>query len=159
MLPVPLMNVLNGGAHADNRVDFQEFMIVPVGAPTFAEGLRMGAEVFHALRATLKQRGLSTAVGDEGGFAPDFESNEQALEALMAGIQRRRLRRPATRWRSRWTPRCPSSTEDGSYVLEHEGRTLSALSLPTTGSSWRPATRSSRSRTAWPRRTGRAGRR
>ena len=82
--PVPMMNVLNGGAHADNKVDFQEFMIVPVGAPTFAEGLRMGDEVFHALKRTLHDEGLSTAVGDEGGFAPDLDSNEAALKALIA---------------------------------------------------------------------------
>src|SRR5205814_4874510 len=86
-LPVPMMNVLNGGAHADNRVDFQEFMVMPVGATSFADALRKGAEVFHALKKTLHERGLSTAVGDEGGFAPDFDSNEAALEALMAGIE------------------------------------------------------------------------
>src|SRR6202042_2925501 len=77
VLPVPMMNVLNGGAHADNRVDFQEFMIVPVGARTFSEGLRMGTEVFHHLKQTLRADGHSTAVGDEGGFAPAFQSNEQ----------------------------------------------------------------------------------
>ena len=82
-----MMNVLNGGAHADNSVDFQEFMVVPVGAPTFAEALRTGAEVFHALKSTLKKRGLNTAVGDEGGFAPDLESNEAALQALIEGIE------------------------------------------------------------------------
>src|SRR5205085_520581 len=87
VLPVPLMNVLNGGAHADNRVDFQEFMVVPVGAGSFAESLRMGVEVFHHLRRTLHERGLGTAVGDEGGFAPDLESNEAALGALVEGIQ------------------------------------------------------------------------
>jgi hypothetical protein len=82
-----MMNVLNGGAHADNSVDFQEFMIVPVGAPSFAEGLRTGAEVFHALKKTLGKRGLGTAVGDEGGFAPDLESNEAALQALIEGVE------------------------------------------------------------------------
>src|SRR5919204_4182479 len=82
-----MMNVLNGGAHADNSVDFQEFMIVPVGAPSFSECLRMGAEVFHHLKRTLHERGLGTAVGDEGGFAPNLESNEAALEALIAGIE------------------------------------------------------------------------
>src|SRR4051812_14372894 len=87
ILPVPMMNVLNGGAHADNSVDFQEFMVVPVGAPTFAEGLRTGAEVFHALKKWLGQQGLATAVGDEGGFAPDLASNEAALQALVAGIE------------------------------------------------------------------------
>src|SRR5215211_4923039 len=87
VLPVPMMNVLNGGAHADNKVDFQEFMIVPIGAGSFAEALRTGAEVFHALKRSLHDRGLATAVGDEGGFAPDLESNEAALEALLAGIE------------------------------------------------------------------------
>src|SRR6201994_425106 len=92
VLPVPMMNVLNGGAHADNSVDFQEFMVVPVGAPTFAEALRTGAEVFHALKKTLHDRGLSTAVGDEGGFAPDLGSNEEALEVLVVGIEGAGLR-------------------------------------------------------------------
>src|ERR1700682_1470317 len=87
VLPVPMMNVLNGGAHADNKVDFQEFMIVPYGAPSFSECLRMGTEVFHALKQTLHERGLSTAVGDEGGFAPDLASNEDALKMLIAGIE------------------------------------------------------------------------
>src|SRR5690242_21071090 len=82
VLPVPMMNVLNGGAHADNRVDFQEFMIVPIGARTFADALRMGSEVFHHLKKTLHDKGMSTAVGDEGGFAPDLNSNEEALTVL-----------------------------------------------------------------------------
>ncbi|MGB0889933.1 MAG: phosphopyruvate hydratase, partial [Solirubrobacterales bacterium] len=84
VLPVPMMNVLNGGSHADNSVDFQEFMIVPLGAPSFAEGLRVGTEVFHSLAKSLKSKGLSTAVGDEGGFAPNLSSNEAALEELDA---------------------------------------------------------------------------
>ena len=87
VLPVPMMNVLNGGAHADNRVDFQEFMVVPVGASSYSAGLRMGVEVFHALKKTLHDRGLSTAVGDEGGFAPDLDSNEAALGMLIDGIE------------------------------------------------------------------------
>jgi enolase len=86
-LPVPLMNILNGGAHADNKVDVQEFMIMPVGAKHFAEGLRMGAEVFHSLKAVLKKKGLSTNVGDEGGFAPDLPSNEEALKLVMQAIE------------------------------------------------------------------------
>ena len=86
VLPVPMMNVINGGAHADNAIDFQEFMVVPVGATRFADALRMGTEVFHHLKKTLHDQGLSTAVGDEGGFAPDLPSNEAALEALVAGI-------------------------------------------------------------------------
>jgi enolase len=86
-LPVPLMNIVNGGAHADNRLDFQEFMIVPHGAPTFAEALRAGAEVFHALKSVLKKRGLSTNVGDEGGFAPDLSNNDEAIEVVLQAIE------------------------------------------------------------------------
>ncbi|HJZ88873.1 MAG TPA: phosphopyruvate hydratase [Polyangia bacterium] len=85
-LPIPMMNILNGGAHADNNVDFQEFMIMPVGAPSFAEALRAGAETFHALKALLKKRGLSSAVGDEGGFAPSLRSNQEAVELLLEAI-------------------------------------------------------------------------
>jgi enolase len=87
-MPVPMMNIINGGAHADNNVDIQEFMILPVGAPTFAEGLRYGVEVFHALKAVLKGKGLSTAVGDEGGFAPDLGSNEEALQTIAEAVER-----------------------------------------------------------------------
>ncbi len=87
-LPVPMMNIINGGAHADNSVDLQEFMILPVGAPTFAEALRYGTEVFHALKTVLKGRGLNTAVGDEGGFAPDLPSNEAALQVILEGIEK-----------------------------------------------------------------------
>src|SRR5262245_52058695 len=85
-LPVPLMNIINGGAHADNNVDFQEFMIVPAGAPSFAEALRWGAEVFHTLKGVLKKRGYSTSVGDEGGFAPSLKSNDEAIEAILEAI-------------------------------------------------------------------------
>jgi enolase len=85
-LPVPMMNIINGGAHADNSVDMQEFMVLPVGAPTFAEALRYGAEIFHALKSVLRARGLATAVGDEGGFAPDLRSNEEALEVILEAI-------------------------------------------------------------------------
>ena len=128
VLPVPMMNVLNGGVHADNRVDFQEFMIVPCGAPTFSECLRMGAEVFHALKRTLHQRGLGTAVGDEGGFAPDLDSNEQALEILIAGIQAAGLK-PGEDVAIALDPAASELYRDGAYVLEHEGRTLSAGEL------------------------------
>src|SRR5205085_3296941 len=86
LLPVPQMNILNGGAHADNSVDPQEFMVVPYGATSFAEALRMGAEVFHTLKGVLKQRGYSTAVGDEGGFAPSLKSNDEALEVVLEAI-------------------------------------------------------------------------
>jgi enolase len=128
VLPVPMMNVLNGGAHADNKVDFQEFMVVPYGAPTFAEGLRTGAEVFHALKRTLHDRGLSTAVGDEGGFAPDLDSNEAALEALVAGIEAAGYR-PGEDVAIALDPAASEVHRDGSYVLEHEGRTLTSSQL------------------------------
>ena len=87
-LPTPMMNILNGGSHADNTVDFQEFMIMPAGAPTFKEALRMGAETFHALKAVLKAKGMNTAVGDEGGFAPNLSSNEEALQVIMQAIKK-----------------------------------------------------------------------
>jgi enolase len=128
ILPVPMMNVLNGGAHADNRVDFQEFMIVPVGARSFSEALRMGAEVFHHLKRTLHEQGLGTAVGDEGGFAPDFSSNEQALEALMAGIRAAGFV-PGDQVAIALDPAVSELYHDQSYVLEHEGRTLEAEQL------------------------------
>lgn len=86
ILPVPMMNILNGGSHADNNVDFQEFMIMPIDAPSFAEALRMGAEVFHSLKSVLKKRGYNTAVGDEGGFAPNLKSNEEAVEVILEAI-------------------------------------------------------------------------
>ncbi|MQA74257.1 MAG: phosphopyruvate hydratase [Solirubrobacterales bacterium] len=125
VLPVPMMNVLNGGAHADNAVDLQEFMVVPVGAHSFAEALRAGTEVFHSLKRTLSERGLGTTVGDEGGFAPDLDSNEAALEILVAaieaaghgpGVDVRIALDPATSELHR--------ERDGAYVLEHEGRSL-----------------------------------
>src|SRR5205807_5455440 len=86
-LPTPMMNILNGGAHADNNVDFQEFMVMPVGAPTFSEALRWGVEVFHTLKGVLKQRGYNTSVGDEGGFAPSVRSNVEAVEVVIEAIQ------------------------------------------------------------------------
>jgi len=128
VLPVPMMNVLNGGVHADNKVDFQEFMIVPCGAPTFSECLRMGAEVFHALKRTLHDRGLSTAGGDEGGFAPDLGSNEEALKMLMAGIEAAGYQ-PGSDVAIALDPATSELYRDGAYVLEHEGRTLSAAEL------------------------------
>jgi enolase len=128
VLPVPMMNVLNGGAHADNKVDFQEFMIVPCGAPSFSECLRMGAEVFHALKRTLHERGLGTAGGDEGGFAPDLSSNEEALTMLVAGIEAAGYR-PGEDVAIALDPATSEIYHDGGYVLEHEGRTLSASQL------------------------------
>jgi enolase len=129
VLPVPMMNVLNGGAHADNKVDFQEFMIVPCGAETFSECLRMGVEVFHALKGTLHERGLSTTVGDEGGFAPDLGSNEEALRMLVAGIEAAGLH-PGVDVAIAMDPATSELYREGEgYVLEHEGRTLSAGEL------------------------------
>jgi enolase len=130
VLPVPMMNVINGGAHADNSVDLQEFMVVPAGAGSFGEGLRVGTEIFHALKATLKERGLGTTVGDEGGFAPDLESNEAALEVLVAGIEAAGYE-PGD---DAFIALDPATSElyresDGAYVLEHEGRALSAEEL------------------------------
>jgi enolase len=128
VLPVPMMNVLNGGAHADNKVDFQEFMIVPCGAPTFSECLRMGAEVFHALKRTLHERGLSTAVGDEGGFAPDLRSNEDALKMLAEGIEAAGYA-PGADVAIALDPAASELYSEGAYVLGHEGRTLDADEL------------------------------
>ena len=128
ILPVPMMNVLNGGAHADNRVDFQEFMIVPCGAASFGEALRVGAEVFHALKATLKGRGLSTAGGDEGGFAPDLGSNEEALQVLVEGIEAAGYR-PGEDVGIALDPATSEIFEDGSYSLAHEGRLLSSAEM------------------------------
>jgi len=128
VLPVPMMNVLNGGAHADNKVDFQEFMVVPCGAGTFSECLRMGAEVFHALKRTLHERGLATAVGDEGGFAPDLSSNEEALKMLLEGIDAAGYR-PGEDVAIALDPATSEIYSGGAYVLAHEGRSLSSAEL------------------------------
>jgi enolase len=128
VLPVPMMNVLNGGAHADNAVDFQEFMIVPVGAERFADALRTGVEVFHALKAELKSRGLATAVGDEGGFAPDLESNAAALELLHQSIGAAGYE-PGRDVAIALDPATSELYEDGAYRLTHEGRELTSAEL------------------------------
>jgi enolase len=128
LLPVPMMNVLNGGAHADNSVDFQEFMVAPAGASTFAECLRVGTEVFHALKKSLASSGLSTAVGDEGGFAPNLDSNEAALKAVLAGVDAAGYE-PGSDVYIALDPATSELFEDGSYRLEHEGRTLSSEEL------------------------------
>jgi len=125
LLPVPMMNVLNGGAHADNSVDFQEFMIVPAGAESFSECLRVGAEVFHALKRSLSSGGHSTAGGDEGGFAPNLESNEAALKAVLAGIEAAGYE-PGADVFIALDPATSEVFDDGAYVLEHEGRSLGA---------------------------------
>ena len=115
VLPVPMMNVLNGGAHADNNVDFQEFMVVPAGAKTFAEAVRVGAEVFHALKALLHERGFATAVGDEGGFAPDLGSSEEAIEAVLEAAERAGHR---DRVAIALDPAATELYEDGRYRFE-----------------------------------------
>jgi enolase len=125
LLPVPMMNVLNGGAHADNSVDFQEFMVVPAGASTFSECLRVGTEVFHALKRSLASKGLSTAVGDEGGFAPDLASNEAALQEVLAGVEAAGYDLGSDVFIA-LDPATSELYQDGAYVLEHEGRTLSS---------------------------------
>jgi enolase len=128
LLPVPMMNVVNGGAHADNSVDFQEFMIVPAGATRFGECLRWGTEVFHSLKGWLKSNGLNTAVGDEGGFAPDLSSNEAALEALVAGISAAGYE-PGKDVFIALDPATSEIYDDGAYALAHENRSLSAAEL------------------------------
>ncbi len=125
ILPVPMMNVLNGGAHADNKVDFQEFMVMPAGAASFSQCLRMGTEVFHALKQTLHDAGLGTAGGDEGGFAPDLGSNEEALQMLVKGIESAGYE-PGEDVFIALDPATSEIFEGGAYVLEHEGRSLSA---------------------------------
>jgi enolase len=128
LLPVPMMNVLNGGAHADNSVDFQEFMIVPAGAASFSECLRVGAEVFHALKKSLARAGHSTAGGDEGGFAPNLESNEAALQAVLAGVEAAGYEAG----KDVFIALDPATSEvfsEGSYVLEHEDRRLSPAEM------------------------------
>ncbi len=124
ILPVPMMNVLNGGAHADNSVDFQEFMVVPAGAASFADCLRVGAEVFHALKKSLGAKGLATAVGDEGGFAPNLESNEAALQVVLEGVEAAGYE-PGVDVFIALDPATSEVFEGGAYVLEHEGRSLS----------------------------------
>jgi enolase len=124
-LPVPMMNVINGGAHADNRLDPQEFMVCPVGFPSFAEALRAGAEVFHALKGILKKKGLSTGVGDEGGFAPDIASSKEALELLLAAIAAAG-HKPGADIVIALDPAASEFYEGGKYQLKGEKKTLSS---------------------------------
>ncbi len=125
LLPTPMMNVLNGGAHADNAVDLQEFMIMPVSATTFADALRMGTEVYHALKAALREKGLSTAIGDEGGFAPDLKSSRQALDFLVAAIEKAGYA-PGEDVVLALDAAATEFYRDGAYHLTGEGRTLTA---------------------------------
>jgi len=121
-LPVPMMNILNGGAHADNSVDFQEFMVMPVGFPTFSDGLRAGVEIFHTLKKVLGKRGLSTAVGDEGGFAPNLASNREALELIMEAIDAAGYA-PGDQVALAMDVAASEFFSDGAYNLDGEGRT------------------------------------
>lgn len=122
-LPVPLMNIINGGAHADNNVDFQEFMVVPIGAPSFREGLRYGAEIFHALKKVLHGRKLNTAVGDEGGFAPDLRSNSEALDVIMTAIEKAGFK-PGKDIALALDVAASSFCKEKKYSLEGEGKSL-----------------------------------
>jgi enolase len=125
-LPVPMLNVINGGAHADNRLDLQEFMVVPAGADSFSEALRIGAEVYHHLKAVLRERGLATGVGDEGGFAPDLESTERAIETILDAAERAGHR---DRVAIALDPAASEVYRDGAYHLPAEGRTLDPSEL------------------------------
>lgn len=129
-LPTPMMNILNGGSHADNNVDIQEFMIMPVGAPDFREGLRMGAEVYHALKSVLNKKGLATGVGDEGGFAPNLASNEEALQVIIEAIEKAGYK-PGTDFMLAIDAAASSfySKEKGKYVLEGEGVEMTSKEL------------------------------
>jgi enolase len=128
ILPVPMMNVLNGGVHADNNIDFQEFMVMPIGAPSLSEALRWGTETYHALKTLLSNRGLSTAVGDEGGFAPDLASNEAAIVVLMEAIEAAGFR-PGEQIALALDPAVSEIHRDGRYHLTGEGRTLDAAEM------------------------------
>jgi enolase len=125
LLPVPMMNVLNGGSHADSNVDFQEFMLAPIGAPSFSEALRMGTETYHHLKKVLSARGLSTGLGDEGGFAPDLDSNTAALDLLLEAIEAAGYT-PGDDIALAMDPATSEVFRDGAYHLEGEGRTLSS---------------------------------
>ena len=153
-----MMNVLNGGAHADNSIDFQEFMIMPVGAPSFAEALRWGTETYHVLKKVLHDRGLTTAVGDEGGFAPDLPSNEDAIKFLVEAIDAAGYV-PGEEIAIALDPAVSEIYKDGRYHLTGEGKVLTADEFVDYWAASSTPTRSSRSRTAWPRTTGTAGRR
>src|SRR5262245_15398730 len=135
LLPAPMMNVLNGGAHADNNVDLQEFMLYPLGAPTFSEALRFGAEVFHGLRALLHEKGYATAVGDEGGFAPDLRSNREAIELVLAAIEQAGYR-PGADIAIALDPAASELYEDGRYVLAGEDRKLSSAEMIAFWADW-----------------------
>ncbi len=135
VLPVPLMNILNGGKHAVDGPDLQEFMIAPVGAPTFAEALRWGSEVYHALKAVLKKRGYATGVGDEGGFAPSLKTNEEAIELILEAIGKAGYR-PGEQIALALDPAASEFYEDGRYVLKKEGRALTGAEMVDFYAAW-----------------------
>ena len=128
VLPVPMMNILNGGKHAMDGPDLQEFMVMPVGAPTFAEALRWGSEVYHALKAVLKAKGYSTSVGDEGGFAPSLKANVEAIEVILEAIEKAGYK-PGEQVRIALDPAASEFFEGGKYVLKKEGRTLTGAEM------------------------------
>jgi len=135
LLPVPMMNIINGGAHADNSVDMQEFMILPVGAPSFSEALRYGAEVFHALKAVLSAKGMNTAVGDEGGFAPDLSSNEEAIEIILTAIDKAGYQAGSDIYLG-LDVASSEFYEAGKYVLASENRSFDAAGFADYLSTW-----------------------
>jgi enolase len=135
LMPVPMLNVFNGGKHAVGSTDFQEYMVVPAGAPTFADGLRMSCEVYQTLKKVLHDRGLGTTVGDEGGFAPAVASNRQALELILEAIERAGYQ-PGTQFVLALDPAATSFYEDGKYVLERDGQTLSNAGMVELYSKW-----------------------
>jgi len=134
-MPVPMMNIINGGAHADNNIDFQEFMILPVGAPSFSEALRAGTEVFHALKKVLQGMKLNTAVGDEGGFAPDLKSNEEALQVILRGIEKAGYK-PGTDVALGIDAASSEFSKNGKYELHSEGASLSPDQLVDKFAAW-----------------------
>ena len=157
-MPVPMMNVINGGAHADNSLDMQEFMLVPLGLPTFREALRCGSEVFHALKKMLKDKGLSTAVGDEGGFAPRLREPRSGDQADHRSDRQRPATRPATtsRWRS--IARASEFYADGEYTLASRRQALKRQQFIDLLAGWvREVSDHQRSKTAWRKTTGTAG--
>lgn len=135
IMPVPMMNIINGGSHADNSVDLQEFMILPVGAPTFREAIRYGAEVFHNLAKVLKAKGLATTVGDEGGFAPDLSSNEEAIEVILEAIVNAGYK-PGVDIFLGMDAAASEFYKDGNYELSSEGKTLSAAQMTDLFADW-----------------------
>ena len=158
-LPTPMMNILNGGAHADNNVDFQEFMVMPVGAPSFHEALRWGVEVFHTLKGVLKKRGYNTAVGDEGGFAPSVKSNVEAIEVVLEAISKAGYK-PGEEIAIALDPAASEFYQDGKYVFKKSDKsTKSSMRWSRSGrSGLKTIPRLCRSKMACPNRTGTAGR-